>query len=144
MKLREVMTPNVEVIHPNASVQEAAEMMRSLDVGSLPVCDGRKMQGMITDRDITIRAVADGREARQTPVREIMTSELVYCFEDEDVEAAARLMNDHQIRRLPIINDEKELVGIVSLGDLAVETDDEHMVGQVLEGVSEPAKPQRR
>jgi len=144
MKLREVMTSNVEVIHPNASVQEAAEMMRSLDVGSLPVCDGRKMQGMITDRDITIRAVADGREARQTAVREIMTSELVYCFEDEDVQAAAKLMNDHQIRRLPIVNEQKELVGIVSLGDLAVETDDEAMVGQVLEGVSEPAQPQRR
>jgi CBS domain-containing protein len=144
MKLHEVMTPNVEVIHPNASVQEAAELMRSLDVGSLPVCDGRKIQGMITDRDIAIRAVADGREARQTPVREIMTPELVYCTEDEDVTAAAQLMHDHQIRRLPIINEQKELVGIVSLGDLAVETRDEKMAGQVLEGVSEPAKPQRR
>jgi CBS domain-containing protein len=144
MKLHEVMTPNVEVIHPNASVQEAAELMRSLDVGSLPVCDGRKIQGMITDRDIAIRAVADGREARQTPVREIMTPELVYCTEDEDVTAAAQLMHDHQIRRLPIINEQKELVGIVSLGDLAVETRDEKMAGQVLEGISEPAKPQRR
>jgi CBS domain-containing protein len=144
MKLHEVMTPNVEVIHPNASVQEAAELMRSLDVGSLPVCDGRKIQGMITDRDIAIRAVADGREARQTPVREIMTPELVYCTEDEDVTAAAQLMHDHQIRRLLIINEQKELVGIVSLGDLAVETRDEKMAGQVLEGVSEPAKPQRR
>jgi CBS domain-containing protein len=125
-------------------VQEAAELMRSLDVGSLPVCDGRKIQGMITDRDIAIRAVADGREARQTPVREIMTPELVYCTEDEDVTAAAQLMHDHQIRRLPIINEQKELVGIVSLGDLAVETRDEKMAGQVLEGISEPAKPQRR
>jgi CBS domain-containing protein len=99
---------------------------------------------MVTDRDITIRATADGRDPRQTPVREVMTSELFYCFEDQPVEEAASLMEEHQIRRLPILNRQKDLVGIVSLGDLAVDTSDEELVGQVLEEVSEPARPQRR
>jgi CBS domain-containing protein len=144
MQLRDVMTHQVEVVRPGAAVQEAAALMRDLDVGSLPVCDGTRLQGMVTDRDITIRATADGRDPRQTPVREVMTSELFYCFEDQPVEEAASLMEEHQIRRLPILNRQKDLVGIVSLGDLAVDTSDEELVGEVLEEVSEPARPQRR
>jgi len=143
MQLRDVMTHHVEVVRPGAAVQEAAALMRDLDVGSLPVCDGTRLQGMVTDRDITIRATASGRDPRQTPVREVMTSELFYCFEDQPVKEAALLMEEHQIRRLPILNRQKDLVGIVSLGDLAVDTSDEELVGQVLEEVSEPARPQR-
>lgn len=144
MQLREVMTPNVEVIHPDAPLQEAAALMKALDVGSLPVSDGNQMQGMLTDRDITIRATAEGRDPRQTRVREIMSSDVVYCFEDQPVEEGARLMEERQIRRLPIVNRGRQLVGIVALGDLALELSNDQKVGQVLEAISEPAQPQRR
>jgi CBS domain-containing protein len=144
MQLKEIMTPQVEVIHPEAPIQEAAAIMKALDVGSVPVYDGLKLQGMVTDRDITIRATAEGRDPRQTRVREVMTSEVLYCFEDQRVEEAALLMEEKQIRRLPILNRTNELVGIVALGDLAVEMEDGRRVGQVLEGISEPAQPDRR
>jgi CBS domain-containing protein len=144
MQLSEVMTPNVEVIHPDAPLQEAAALMKALDVGSLPVSDGNQMQGMLTDRDITIRATAEGRDPRQTRVREIMSSDVVYCFEDQPVEEGARLMEERQIRRLPILNRGRQLVGIVALGDLALELSNDQKVGQVLEAISEPAQPQRR
>jgi CBS domain-containing protein len=144
MKLREVMTPNVEVIRPDAPLQEAAALMKSLDVGSLPVCDGRRLQGMLTDRDITVRATAEGRDPRQTPVLEVMSHDVIYCFDDQEVREAARLMEQRQIRRLPVLNRSKDLVGIVALGDLAVEMPNEGRVGEVLEGISEPARPQRR
>ena len=144
MQLSEVMTPNVEVVHPDAPLQEAAKLMRSLDVGSLPVSDGNKMQGIVTDRDITIRAIADGRDPRQTKVREVMSTDLVYCFDDQLVEEAAGLMKARQIRRLPIVNRNQQLVGIVALGDLALEIPNERTVGQVLEAVSEPAQSPRR
>ena len=144
MQLREVMTPNVEVIHPDAPLQEAAALMKALDVGSLPVSDGNQMQGMLTDRDITIRATAEGRDPRQTRVREIMSSDVVYCFEDQPVEEGARLIEERQIRRLPIVNRGRQLVGIVALGDLALELSNDQKVGQVLEAISEPAQPQRR
>jgi CBS domain-containing protein len=144
MQLNEIMTPQVEVIHPEAPIQEAAAIMKALDVGSVPVYDGLKLQGMVTDRDITIRATAEGRDPRQTRVREVMTSEVLYCFEDQRIEEAALLMEEKQIRRLPILNRNNDLVGIVALGDLAVEMEDGRRVGQVLEGISEPAQPDRR
>jgi CBS domain-containing protein len=144
MQLKEIMTPQVEVIHPEAPIREAAAIMKALDVGSVPVYDGLKLQGMVTDRDITIRATAEGCDPRQTRVREVMTSEVLYCFEDQRIEEAALLMEEKQIRRLPVLNRNNELVGIVALGDLAVEMDDGRRVGQVLEGISEPAQPDRR
>ncbi|MGH2522061.1 MAG: CBS domain-containing protein [Anaerolineales bacterium] len=143
MNLKEVMTPDVEVVGPHATLQEAAQKMRDLDVGSLPVCDGARVLGMITDRDITIRAVAAGHDPRQSHVHATMSPELIYCFEDRDIKEAADLMARHQIRRLPILNRDKKLVGIVSLGDLATDLNDEELVGAVLEDVSEPARPQR-
>jgi CBS domain-containing protein len=123
MQLKEIMTPNVETIHPKDPIREAARKMKSLDVGSLPVCDNRKMLGMVTDRDITIRAVAEGR--------------------DPDSTQAAKVMEQQQIRRLPILDREKRLVGIVSLGDLAVRGTSDKMSGEVLEEISEPARPDR-
>jgi CBS domain-containing protein len=143
MQLKDVMTSNVEVVHPDAVVQDAAKKMRDLDVGSLPVCDGQRLVGTLTDRDITIRAVADGRDPKATPVRETMTAQVIYCFEDQPVEEAAKVMRDKQIRRLPIINRDKRLVGIVSLGDLAVDTNNARMAGKTLTEISEPAQPQR-
>lgn len=91
-----------------------------------------------------MRATAEGRDPHRTPVAEVMTRDLVYCFDDQEVNEAARLMEQRQVRRLPVLNRSKELVGIVTLGDLAVEIPDEQQVGQVLEGISEPAQPQRR
>jgi CBS domain-containing protein len=143
MIVRDIMTRNVEVISPDSVIQEAANKMKSLNVGSLPVCDNKRLLGVVTDRDITIRAVAEGLDPNNTRVSTTMTPELIYCFEDEGVQEAAKLMERHQIRRLPILNREKHLVGIVSLGDVAVETGNQNLSGWVLEEVSEPSKPQR-
>src|SRR5687768_8551695 len=128
MKLKEIMTANVEVIRPDRSVADAAQQMRSLDVGALPVCDGQRLLGMITDRDITIRATADGRDPKTTLVRDCMSPELVYCFEDDTAQDAQRIMQDKQIRRLPVLTREKQLAGIIALGDLATKTGDVQQV----------------
>lgn len=143
MQIKQVMTRNVEVIRPDTSLQKAAAQMKDLDVGSLPVCDGKRLQGMLTDRDITIRAVASGMDTQQTNASDIMTAEIFYCYDDQEVEEAAIVMEEQQIRRLPIVNRDKELVGIVALGDLAVDAGDDEMSGEVLEEISQPAKPER-
>src|ERR687887_2162357 len=138
MQLKDIMTPGVEVIAPEASISEAAEKMRHLDIGPLPVCEGERLVGMLTDRDITVRAVAAGRDPRMTQVRDVMTPDVVYGFEDQDVQDAVRLMEQYQIRRLPVLNRSQRLVGIVSLGDLAVRSGDQPLASEVLEQVSEP------
>jgi CBS domain-containing protein len=139
MQVKSVMTRGAECIGPASSLQEAARKMKDLDVGVLPVCgDNDRLAGMITDRDITVRAVAAARDPRTTTVKDVMSLEVVYCFEDDDVQEAARLMKEHQIRRLVVLNGDKRLVGVVSLGDLAVETGDEHLAGSTLEKVSLP------
>jgi len=143
MLLRDIMTINVEVIHPDATLKEAADMMKSLNVGPIPVCDGQRLQGMVTDRDITVRATAEGWDPNTTRVRDVMTPDVVYCFEDQDVRDAARMMEEHQIRRLIVLDRNKDLVGIVSLGDMAVYTADDEETGEVLERVSEPSEPRR-
>ncbi len=143
MKIKDIMSRDVEVIHPDSVIQEAAGKMKSLDIGSLPVCNNRRLLGVLTDRDIAIRAVAAGHNPGTTKVSDMMTPELIYCFEDENVKEAAKLMERHQIRRLPILDREKHLVGIVSLGDLALEAGNDQMSGQVLEEISEPPRPQR-
>jgi CBS domain-containing protein len=124
MQLKEVMTRGVDVVPPEALLQEAAQKMKQLEVGPLPVCDGERLVGLLTDRDITVRAVAEGCDPTTTKVRDVMTPEVLYCFEDQEVQEAAKLMEERQIRRLPILNRNKWLVGIVSLGDLAVRTGD--------------------
>ena len=136
MQINRIMTEYVEVITLEKSIQEAAKQMRSLDVGVLPVCNGDRLVGMLTDRDLTIRVVADGRDPKSTTVEEVMTRQVVYCFEDQDIEEAERVMEKHQIRRLPVLNRDKRIVGIVSLGDLAVKND-ENRAGVTLERVSE-------
>ena len=121
MQLRDVMTRGVQVIHPDATLAEAAEKMKSLDIGPLPVCDGEKLVGMITDRDLATRAISAGKDPNATRVHEVMTEGVRYCFEDDDIKTAAEIMGQAQIRRLPILSRNKRLVGIVSLGDLAIE-----------------------
>jgi len=144
MQIKEVMTTGVEVVRPDETLQEAARKMKSIDVGPLPVCDGDRLVGMITDRDIIVRATADGRDPKTTPVKEAMTPGIVYVYEDQDIEEAAQLMKERQIRRLVVLDRNKRLVGILSLGDLAEDTRDEQLSGEVLERVSEPSEPARR
>jgi CBS domain-containing protein len=137
-RLKEIMSARVETIRPDADVQGAALKMKDLNIGAIPVCDGDRLLGMLTDRDITIRVVAEQRNPKSAKVQEAMTPELIYCFEDQDVEEAARLMQEKQIRRLPVLNRAKKLVGIVSLGDLALESPDMRVCGEALKGVSKP------
>ena len=144
MQLKDIMTPKPDCVRPDDTLQEAARRMRDLDVGPLPVCgDDDRLAGMVTDRDITIRAVAEGKDPRTTRVREVMTEEIIYGFEDQDVQEAARTMQERQVRRLLVMNRDNRLVGIVSLGDLATESGDKQKSGEVLQDVSEPAQPRR-
>ena len=143
MQLREIMTLDVEVVDSKAVLKKAAAKMKHLDVGVMPVCDGEKLKGMLTDRDITVRATAEGRNPSKTKVSEIMSTDLAYCFEDQEVEEAVSLMEVKQIRRLPILSRDNRLVGIVSLGDIAVHTGDKNLAGDTLQEVSEPAAPKR-
>lgn len=140
MLVNEVMTQNAKCIGPDATIQEAAQQMRDLDVGPIPVCgDNDRLIGMLTDRDIAIRAVADGLDPSTTPVRDVMTPDVIFAFEDDDVREAADMMGEHQVRRLLVLSHDKRLVGIVSLGDLAIRTHDDQMCGDALEHISEPA-----
>lgn len=137
MKVNEIMTTDVEIIAPDSSIQSAARKLRALEVGSLPVCDGERLVGMITDRDIAIRAVAEGLDAVDTVVAKCMTPEVRWCYEDESLEDAGRIMRENQIRRLPVISREKRLVGILSVGDLAIKTDETLQVGETIQAISE-------
>lgn len=143
MQLRDVMTQNVEIVQPDATVQEAAVKMKALNVGALPVCDGDRLVGLLTDRDITVRATAEGHDPAKTKIRDVMTPNITYCFDDQRVGDAARAMAEKQIRRMPVLDRNKRLVGIVSLGSLAVHTKDDKLAGDVLKQVSKPAQPQR-
>jgi CBS domain-containing protein len=143
VRIADVMTRQPRVVQPDASVADAALMMRRLDIGALPVCDGSRLIGMLTDRDITLRSTADGRDPHLTPVRDIMTPGVAWASEDDPVEAAARIMRDHRIRRLPIVNERHSLVGVVSLGDLAVDFGDDQLSGDTLETISQPSRPDR-
>ena len=133
-RLKDVMTRHVEVMPPDATLKDAAAKMADLDVGVIPVCDGERLVGMLTDRDITIRAIARGADP-STPVREIMSMTVRYAFEDEPIERARETMKRHKIRRLPVLDSNRRLAGIVALGDLAVEAETEE-AGDVLERVS--------
>jgi CBS domain-containing protein len=142
-RLGKVMTTDVQVVRPETTAFEAASMMRTLDVGVLPVCDGRRLRGMVTDRDLVVRAIADGRDPHLATVADVMSTDLVYATEDDSVGKAAKLMRQHQIRRLPIVDRDNNLVGIVSLGDLAVDAGDDALSGETLERVSAPSRPKR-
>jgi CBS domain-containing protein len=136
MQIRKIMTREPVVIGPDMVLKEAAERMRELDSGVMPVGQNDRLVGMLTDRDITIRATAAGKDPDETRVEEVMTPEVVYCFDDDDAVAAANIMEEHQLRRLIVLNRDKRLVGILSLGDLAVHTTDERLAGEVAEAVS--------
>ena len=138
MKLSEIMTRDVAVLQPDDSLQFAAKKMRDRNIGFLPVCDGETLIGVLSDRDITIRALAEGMDVNVMLGRDVMTTPAIYCFEDQDISDAAKIMEENQIRRLVILTrEDKRLAGVISLGDLARnETADRS--GQVLQKVSEP------
>ena len=132
MQLKDVMTPNVYVIRPDATLQEAAQQMKASQVGSLLVYGGEQAIGILTDRDMTMRAVAEGRDPTTTRVREIMTPDVIWCHEDADVTSAINLMKDKHIRHLAVGDEQQNLVGIVSVYALALRTGDETLAGTAI------------
>ena len=140
MRVAEIMTRDVEIVNPDDTLQTAAKMMGEINAGALPVGANNRLIGMITDRDIAVRAVGEGLDPRQSKVGEVMTAEVHYCFEDEDTDSVSVKMADLRVRRLPVLNREKRLVGIVALGDLAVEDQDGDTARKALKGVSQPQR----
>jgi CBS-domain-containing membrane protein len=136
MKVGDVMTRDVQTVRPEQTAREAANFMLQADAGAIPVTEGERLIGMITDRDIAVRGVAGGH-GPDTPVRELMTNDMITARVDDDIEDAASRMSDAQVRRLPVIDEQQKLCGIVSLADLSRETDSD-TAGQALEGVSQP------
>jgi CBS domain-containing protein len=135
MRVREAMTREVRIANPGQSIRDVAKIMGEIHAGSIPVGENDRLVGMITDRDIAIRAVALGK-GPDTPVREVMSKEVKYCYEDEDLEHVAKNMGDIQVRRLPVVNRDKRLVGIVSLGDVS-QNEDLETTGDATAGVSQ-------
>jgi CBS domain-containing protein len=138
MQVHEIMSKNVMVITPDDTLQKAAKLMADLDAGALPVGENDRLVGMLTDRDITVRAVAAGKAPDQCTVRDVMSSEIRYVFEDDSVEDASSKMSELQVRRLPVLDRDKRLVGIVSLGDLASKQGGQ-LAEQAVSGVSQPS-----
>jgi CBS domain-containing protein len=140
MKLKDIMTKDVATLHAEDTVQEAAHLMKLYNIGSVPVCSGEEVIGIITDRDIAVRSVAEGENFKNQKVREIMTSNPVIVNQDLDIHDAARIMSERQIRRLPVV-DKRNIVGIISLGDIAVENNLHDNAGEALSNISEPSSP---
>jgi CBS domain-containing protein len=138
MKLKDIMTREVEIVSPKDTLKEAAQKMRVRDIGFLPVCDGDEVLGVVTDRDLILRAIAEGADPKTRIGDDFITKPVVSCFSDEDVEEAARQMEEHQIRRLIILNrEDNRLAGVISLGDIATKGK-EKTSAKVLQSVSEP------
>jgi CBS domain-containing protein len=137
MRVKDVMTTSVELASPTQTIRQAALLMGKNDCGVLPVADKDSLVGMITDRDIAIRAIAAGKGPK-TLVREIMSAEVLYCFEDQDLEEVSRNISDIKVRRLPVMNHDKRLVGILSLGDMSLKADGTDPAADALKAISEP------
>ena len=138
MNVNSCMSTEVRLASPSESIRDAARTMKEIDAGILPVGDGDRLVGMITDRDIAVRAVAEGR-GPDTAVRDVMSREVLYCYADERLDDVARQMRELQVRRMPVLNREKRLVGIISIGDIALTDDDgTGRAATALVGVSEP------
>ena len=140
-QVSEIMTTDVQVVQPQESLRRAASLMQQFDIGALPVCDGERLRGMLTDRDITVHGVAEGLDPDQACVSDVMTEAVEYCTADQDVDDVMRLMGDKQVRRLPVVDSERKLVGIVSLGDLAVRQ--RGHIDHTVRAVSEPGNTPR-
>jgi CBS domain-containing protein len=141
MRVGEIMATNVERVRPDDTIQEAAFLMKERNIGLLPVCDLERFVGMVTDRDIAIRAVAAGRDPKSTRVHAVMTPDFICCHVDDEVDDAARLMRERRVRRIVVLDSRKYLVGILSLGDLAAADHNPCRAGEVLQAVTEPTVP---
>jgi CBS domain-containing protein len=119
MKVKDAMHAGVTWVEPDTRIHELARMMRDQDIGSIPIGENDRLVGMVTDRDIVCKGLADGKDVNALTARDLMTGPIVYCRDDEDIDDAARIMEEHEIRRLPVINENKRMVGILSLGDIA-------------------------
>jgi CBS domain-containing protein len=142
MQVQQIMTRDVILADPNMTIRDAARKMRADNIGAIPVGENDRLIGVVTDRDITMRAVAEDRSPGTTSVRDVMSEHVYYCFEDDDVEEAAQIMADHQVRRLPVLNRDKRLVGVVALADIG--RDEPEAAQTALEGISEPSDKERR
>lgn len=138
MQVREIMSTAVDLIDPSTTVAEAAQIMSEDDVGALPIGENDRLVGMLTDRDIVLRGIAAGKDVRSATAREVMSPGILYCFEDQDVEDAAKVMSAKQVRRLAVLNRDKRLVGMVSLGDISGASG-RLVAAETLEAVSRPA-----
>lgn len=144
MQVRECMTTDVKIINPDMNLREAAGLMRALDTGFLPVGENDRLVGTLTDRDITLRAVCEGKDPNAAKVRETMSEHVAYCFDDQDTREAADIMANRQIRRLAVLNHDKRLVGVVSLGDIVDRAHDEEAAEHALEEISHHTGKQRQ
>ena len=140
MKVKEIMSTHVQSISSSAMVSEAAERMRIFDIGALPVLEDKKIVGMLTDRDIVIRAVAAGLDPKMTVIKDVFTPNILSCSQEDEIETAAKIMEDNQVRRLVVLGDDNAVVGMLSLGDLALNTSIDHLTWEILEKVCEPAR----
>ena len=139
MKVTSVMTPNVECIAPDSTLQEAAQLMKALDVGFLPVCENDVLSGTITDRDIAIRSVAEGQDVRKTTARDVMSAPVYYCYDDQDISECGHSMQSQSVRRMLVLNRGKNLVGVVSLGDIATRSGEPPLAATTLKQISSAA-----
>lgn len=137
MKIKDLMTADVSFVAPDTSILEIARKMRDGDIGSTPVIEDERLVGMVTDRDIVVRAIAEGGDIRTKTARDAMSPGILYCFEEDSVESVLDNMGDQQIRRLPVVDTDKRLVGVVSLGDLAL-SGKRKAAGEALQEISQP------
>lgn len=142
MQIQQIMTRNVDIADPSMTIRDVAQRMRDENIGSLPVGENDQLVGMVTDRDIVVRGVAEDKAGGTTSVRDVMSEGVFYCFEDEDTQKAAEVMAEHQVHRLPILNRDKRLVGIVALADLG--RSEGEPAQQAVSGISEPTQQPRR
>jgi CBS domain-containing protein len=142
MVVKEIMTKGVETVRPDTVLEEAANKMKTLDVGVLPVFDGKLLMGMLTDRDIVVRSVSKGDDPRNTSAGDVMSTEIVSCYDDDELQSVAEMMESKKVRRIPVLNRDEELVGMISLGDMA-DRGDRGLAGEALEEVSRPSAPEK-
>lgn len=142
VKIKDIMTEKVACVDPQTPLTEVAQLMQKLDVGAVPVCEGQKIMGFVTDRDIVVRNIAHGKDPHVTPVRDVMTSHVQSISPEMSLDQAADIMADHQIRRLPVVEND-HLVGMISLGDLATRAKHDVELAQTLGEISYPSKPEQ-
>ena len=137
MKAKDLMTTNPEIISPETTLKQAAEKMRDKNIGFLPIGEGDRLIGAITDRDVMIRGIVEGKDPNTSSVRDVMTDKIRYCMENDNLDKVTEIMSDSQIRRIAVLNDNKRIVGIISLGDIATKSQDVKLTAKVTEDVSE-------